>query len=335
MNELTIKPKDWVGIFLIGLSFSAFLSILAYRLLGLPMIEGGWFGILLGFFITLFSFLFITGMNRFLLPRVSRIWWDLIAILFSFLSGYLGTWSAHLLMIELDIMEVALLKHYPHLTASVIGILTYLIGALNYRFVKTRNEKERLNTLWMQSRIRSLETQLNPHFLFNALNSLAELIHHNPDEAEKAVLKISSFLRSTMKESTLIPLSEEIRNLQEYIDLENLRFGSPIVFNITGDIPAVIVPKFSIQLLCENAIKHGYRGNSPLTIHLDIHQENGLKLSVTNNGKPITNTRFGIGLSNLRERLHHLCSGELHVESQDPPSYTLTLKECHENPDRR
>lgn len=334
MSELIIKSKDWIGILLIGLVFSASLSILGYRLLSLPLIEGGYFGIVLGFFITLYAYLFITGMNRFLLPNVSPLWWDMIAIIFSFLSGFLGTWSAHWSALYLEIIEVPMIQTHPYFTASLIGILTYLVGALNYRFVKIRNEKEKLDTLWMQSRIRSLETQLNPHFLFNSLNSLAELIHHNPDAAENAVLKISSFLRSTMKEATLLPLSEEIKNAKEYIDLENIRFNGNVIFNIEGEIPNILVPKFSIQLLCENAIKHGYTPNALFLITLNIELSEWVQLQVCNNGKSITNPRFGIGLSNLDERLRYLCKGELRIQSTTPPCYTIRLKECHENSDR-
>lgn len=334
MSELTIKPKDWIAILFIGLTFSASLSIMGYLLLSLPLLEGARFGIILGFFITLYAYLFISGMNRFLLPRISPVWWNGIAIVFSFLSGFLGTWSAHLISLSFIIVEVPIMNDHPHFTASLVGILTYLVGALNYRFVKARNEKERLDTLWMQSRIRSLETQLNPHFLFNALNSLAELIHRDPDAAESAVLKISSFLRSTMKEATLIPLCEEIKNAQEYIDLENIRFEGSIRFLIEGEISNRLIPKFSIQLLCENAIKHGYISDPPFTIRLSLRENEDFEILVCNNGKPVHNTRFGIGLSNLQERLSFLCKGELHIQSTTPPCYSITLKECHENTDR-
>ena len=93
--------------------------------------------------------------------------------------------------------------------AVAIGFLTYIVGALLYRFVKMRNEKEEVDHHYVQSRLRSLETQLNPHFLFNALNSIAELIHQDPDKAETAILKVSTFLRNTMDEKALIPLDDE------------------------------------------------------------------------------------------------------------------------------
>ncbi len=143
----------------------------------------------------------------------------------------------------------------------LIGILTYIVGALLYRFVKMRNQKDVIDNEYVQSRLRSLETQLNPHFLFNALNSIAELIHHDKDKAEMALLKVSSFLRNTMNEKALLILKDEIKNVKEYVELENIRFSNKIHVLIIGEIPKWSVPKFSLQLIVENAIKHGFVTN--------------------------------------------------------------------------
>ncbi len=335
MNELSIKSRDWIAVFAIGLAFSTFLSVLGYRLLSLPIVDGAVFGIALGFLISLFSILFISAMNRFILPRIAKFWWNGIAAFFSFGSGFLATWVISIGFERTPLAMVSLLHEHTLLAGSMIGILTYLIGALNYRFVKMRNEKEYLDTLWVQSRIRSLETQLNPHFLFNALNSLAELVYHDPLKAEASILKMSTFLRATMKEASLIPLSEEIRNARDYIDLENLRFEGKIGLNVIGEIPSVSVPKFSIQLLCENAVKHGFYPKNDFVIEIRIKHDEGVDLFVSNNGRRITSPRYGIGLSNLQERLSHLCGGFVRIENLEHPCYRIHLKECHENPDRR
>ena len=339
MNELELRitVRDWLGILVIGILFSGFLSLLGYYLLNLSMLHGALFGITLGFFITLYSLIFISAMNRYLLPHVSKVWWNIIAALFSFLSGFLGTLSTYTLVKTISLLTIELFRTHPFQSASIIGILTYLMGSLMYRLVKTRNEKEDIDTLFVQSRVRSLETQLNPHFLYNALNSLAELIHQDPYKAEAAVLKISTFLRNTMGEKPLIPLVDELRNVHDYIDLENIRFGGRIelAVNTHDKAMSILIPKFSIQLLCENAIKHGFNTASrDFNITIQITYENALQIRVTNNGRPIHNTLFGIGLSNLQERLSHLCHGKLSIESLDPPTYSINLKGCHENIDR-
>lgn len=332
--ELRITWFDWMSVFLIGLSFALLLSTFGYYLLTLSPMDGAIFGSLLGFFITGYSLIFITTMNRYLLPKISKKWWNGIAASFSFISGFLGTLSTYWVLQLYDIERIDLLIIHPFRSAMTIGILTYLIGALIYQFVKARNEKEHIDTLFIQSRIASLETQLNPHFLFNALNSLAELIHTNPDKAENAVIKMSEFLRNTMKESPLISLEEELQNVQDYIELENLRFSDTVTVKIDEDIPKVMIPKFSIQLLCENAIKHSMSTNKPFLIMIKF-SKSPLSIEISNNGKAVSKTQFGIGLSNLSERLKHLCKGEVKLIQNTPPTYQITLKECYENSYRR
>lgn len=337
-SELRITLFDWLSVLLVGLLFSASLSLLGYFLLGLALMDGAFFGLTLGFFITLYSFVFITSMNRYLLPFVPKILWNAVAALFSFLSGFLAALSSYLLLRSAPIALIAQFESYPLQSAAIVGVLSYLVGALIYRFVKARNEKEKNEQLFTQSRLRSLETQLNPHFLFNALNSLAELIHQDPYKAEEALLKISAFLRNTMGERALISLGEELENVRAYIDLENIRFGGKIHLEINCEKPLLSrpLPKFSIQLLAENAIKHGMKSAiNPFHIRVEVSQNTHLQIRVANNGKAVLANSFGIGLSNLQERLKHLCQGEVRLEQAFPVLYLITLKECCESADRR
>jgi two-component system, LytTR family, sensor kinase len=331
--ELQITRYDWLGVLIIGVSFSTLLSFSGYYLLKLPPLNGALFGLGLGFFITTFSLTFITFMNRYLLPNVDKKLWNTIAAIFSFLAGFLGTISTYYAFQYSAITTIELFDTHPYQSASIIGLLTYLMGALIYRFVKTRNEKEHMDTLFTQSRVSSLETQLNPHFLHNALNSLAELIHQDPIKAEAAVIKISAFLRNTMVETPLVTLQHEIRNARDYIELENIRFNGKIQLHIQSDetVKNILVPKFSIQLLCENAIKHGMINSTlPFEITLRAFRDNGIHIEVSNNGKEITSSTFGIGLSNLQERLEHLCQGNVTIKHFDPPTYAIILKEIYE-----
>ena len=212
-----------------------------------------------------------------------------------------------------------------------VGILTYIVGALLYRFVKMRNHKELVDNEYIQSRLRSLETQLNPHFLFNALNSIAELIHQDPQKAEIAVLKVSSFLRNTMNESTLISLKDEIKNVNDYVELENIRFNGKIKLNIEQQIPFFHVPKFSLQLLVENAIKHGFNNSgNDLNIWISFDIKNK-KIVVRNDGNKMDSTRFGIGLNNLKQRIELLCNGSIYVENSKEVVFYIQVGDCCEN----
>jgi len=331
--ELRIKSLDWLYILLIGVLFATLLASLGYTLLGLSWIQGALFGSILGFCITLFSLLFITFMNQFILPKIAKIFWLPLAIFFSFLSGFLGTLFSTNLAHIFDVHLIKLFNTEGMKIAVAIGFLTYIVGALLYRFVKMRNEKEDVDQHYIQSRLRSLETQLNPHFLFNALNSIAELIHQDPDKAENAVLKVSTFLRNTMEEKARIALGDELRNVQDYVELENMRFSGKIHFSIVGVMPHIDVPKFSIQLLVENAIKHGFENHKELHITLR-YDETQNSLICSNDGKAMRNTRFGTGLTNLRQRLALLCKGRIEITDTQSPTFTIYLGACNENTDR-
>jgi len=192
--------------------------------------------------------------------------------------------------------------------------------------IKTlQTEKKESEYLLMQSRLSSLETQLNPHFLFNSLNSIAELIHVDSSKAEEAVLKVSSFLRNTMEEKALIPLHKELNNVKDYLELENIRFDGKIKLNLSQEVPSWEVPKFSIQLLIENAIKHGVDPQKKvLSIDISFDLEKHI-IAVQNDGYAINSKHFGIGLNNLNQRLQLLCHGRVEIKDIELPCYEIHL----------
>ncbi|MEY3002663.1 MAG: hypothetical protein RLZZ428_1038 [Pseudomonadota bacterium] len=328
--ELKIKPSDWLYILFTGVLFSSLLSLLGYLILSYGWLDGIVFGALLGFSITLFSLIFITFMNQKILPRVSKLLWLPMAVFFSFSSGFLGTLLTTFIAQEFEIKMIPLLQTHQLIISATIGLLTYMVGAILYRFVNMRNKKEEIDRYYLQSRLGSLETQLNSHFLFNALNSVAELVHSDPNKAESAILKISTFLRNTMDEKPLIPLEDELRNIQDYVTLENIRFGGKIKLFIDETDGSFMLPKFSLQLIVENAIKHGMYPDKGLEIHLNIESKNKT-IIVHNNGKPMNTKKFSTGLSNLNERLAILCNGSLEITQTQRPTFLLQIGECHEN----
>ena len=328
---LDIKPKDWFYILIIGVVFGMFLSVFGYMLQGAPWVDGAFFGILLGFCITLFSLVFITYMNTKILPNIKNIYWAPLSAFFSFAAGFLGGLGGTSLARFFSLELLGLFGEHLWVSVSFIGLLTYIVGVLLYRFVVIRNEKELSENAYLQSRLRSLETQLNPHFLFNALNSLAELVHQDPDKAEHAILRLSAFLRNTMDEKALIPLERELQNVQDYVALENIRFSGKINFVFPKKIPLWHVPKFSIQLLVENALKHGWSGEKKeLFIEVTLDEE-AKAIDVKNDGEALHSVSFGIGLSNLKQRLELLCGGKLEITATQMPTFRITLGGCREN----
>lgn len=330
MYELNIKSHDWFLILLTGVLFSSLLTMLGYTLLDESYLQGLFFGAVIGFCITLFSLILITFMNTKILPSIAKKYWNPIAAIFSFLSGYLGFLSGLFFSKLLNITILHIFYTKLSVIALTIGLLTYIMGVIIYSFVMMRNQKEKRDLEFIESRLKSLETQLNPHFIFNALNSIAELIHHDKEKAEDAIIIMSSFLRNSMNERALLTLESEIKNVTSYVKLENIRFSNNILLDIEENIPAWSVPKFSLQLLVENAIKHGYRAT---TLHIEIKFDRGKRrVIISNDGKEMReNAAFGVGLNNLEQRLKLLCAGDIQVSNTAKSEFTITLGECNEN----
>ncbi len=332
--ELKIKKEDWLFIVFVGLIFGALVSGLGYSLFNKRIFDGALFGGLLGLFISIFSLVFITISNGYVLPRLPRAYWRIGSMFFSFLSGFLGSLFAAKSALFVGIELLDAFSHKMIEASVVIGLLTYIIGMLLHRFVKMRNQNEIATELLLKSRISSLETQLNPHFLFNSINSIAELIYKEPSKAEEALLGISSFLRSVMKEASLVTIREELENIKRYVELENIRFDNKIHLDVLadGDTLSYMTPKFSIGLIVENAIKHGFEPPKTLNIVVVV-VKNGdkIEISVENDGKELGSREFGIGLQNLSERLKYLCEGSVEIGFEDKKEFVIKMKAMRED----
>ena len=167
-----------------------------------------------------------------------------------------------------------------------------------------------------QAQLAALRYQLNPHFLFNALNSISALIVTKRNEdAERMTEKLSSFLRSSLNADPgeLIPLDEELAITEEYLGIESVRFGARLNVNVdcAPDACEALVPSFLVQPLVENAIKHGVGpSREPVDININASIDEGsLCITVENGVAPgamegqAQAERRGVGLRNVRRRL--------------------------------
>ena len=182
-----------------------------------------------------------------------------------------------------------------------------------------RSQEERVlraESLTREARLRMLRYQLNPHFLFNALNSIGALAGEAPHRIQRMVGELSGFLRYSLldPERLEVPLGEEIRAVAQYLEVEKVRFEDDLDVHVDVDPAAAerVVPAFLVLPLVENAIKHGRRTSPmPLRIQVDGRIEaDALIIEVQNTGRwagagqssePPAGT--GTGLRNLRERL--------------------------------
>lgn len=330
MNELKITVKDWIVVAITGALLASSLSFFCFFAVGMDGFDGGLSGAIFGISVSLFAALLIPFMNKYVLPKAPTVLWNPLAAIFSFLSGFFGSLCAFWVVAVLGRSLPPVIAQNKIGISILVGINAYLIGALIYRFVKARNEKEELGKMLTKSRLSSLEAQLNSHFLFNALNSLAELIHIDSAKAEDMTLKLSSFLRAAMVEKPLIELSEEIESARRYIGLENIRFDGAIELSvdIAPECQKMLVPKFSVQLLCENGVKHGLTNEqNGLRIFIKaVATKSSLQITVSNDGKQVQNKDFGVGLCNLRERLQRLQNGTLELSDTKNVTYKITIQ---------
>ncbi|MCH9813849.1 MAG: histidine kinase [Epsilonproteobacteria bacterium] len=314
--ELKIAQKDWVYITIIGVMFGFLLSLLIYFLN--PALQAPstiFFSIFTGFFIAFFAGLFITISNNFILPKVNRRFWYLISFFFSFLSGCFGFLLSYALFLTIQAPIAIYLSPFIFYIAVIVGLMTFLVGLMLHHFIAMKYRHESYKNAMTELRLKSLETELNPHFIFNALNSISELIHVDKNLAEDALMKLSQLLRSAITQKSLITVEEELLMVEHYLMLENIRFDDNIHFEkqLHEAHLKLKVPKFSIQLLVENSIKHGFK-NTPL--HIALYVDNHALL-ICNNGKKAEKIIYGTGLKNLQRRLEILQVGTLRYEKNE------------------
>ncbi|WP_368030152.1 sensor histidine kinase [Arcobacter sp. s6] len=325
--ELKITSKDWIYITIIGAFFGFFISLCFYFLsYDLQNISTIVFSTASAIFISLFAFFLITISNKFILPKVKQKFWYLISFIFSFLSGFLGFSFSFLLFSFGDFKIIYILSSFWIYISITIGFLTFLVGLILHQFISMKYKNESIKNQILETKLKALENELNPHFLFNALNSVSELVYQDQKKAETAILHISKFLRNAINKESLITLETEVSMVKTYVNIENIRFDEKIVLNVAdySDFKNIKIPKFSIQLLVENAIKHGYLGK---ILNIDIKFSKD-KIVVQNDGKIAHIVNFGTGLTNLQKRLEIQNVGDLSYNIlEDKMQFIIELKD--------
>ena len=218
-----------------------------------------------------------------------------------------------------------------------------IVGFLHFfYFYRQHREKElrasQLETQMVEIQLQSLKTQLQPHFLFNALNTISAYVRKNPDIAIKMTARLSDLLRLTLETKTQmeIPLREELKIVSNYLEIERLRFADrmEVKLDIAPDTEDALVPALLLQPLAENAVRHGIsRKIVKGTILISTRYRDGkLELRVEDDGMGMKETTAashsgGIGLRNLRERLDRLYGEEsaMVLHSQEGRSFAVKI----------
>ncbi len=319
--KLKISNKDWIYISIVGTFFGFFISLFFYFLNDMfSNFSTIAFGTSTALSITIFSSVFITVSNNHILPKVNKKFWYLISFVFSFLSGVFGFLFSYSIFYIFDTKITAIIEPYSLYLTLTVGSLTFLIGLILHQFISMKYKNESIKNQILTTQIKALENELNPHFLFNALNSMSELVYTDQQKAEQSILNLSKFLRNAIKTDSLIDIKDELEMVKTYVDIENIRFDDKIKLHISNKSDNIKIPKFSIQLLVENAIKHGMK-NGNLNIFIEIDKD----IYVSNDGKVIKNLKFGTGLSNLENRLKLLNLGKLEFVDEEKMKFKIKV----------
>jgi hypothetical protein len=289
----------------------------------------------------------VIGVGIVLLLRVRPRHWLVDALFVTSTALAAGFVSELAYMIFLDahgwISDPRLTAHPPArrvvlaaLTATLEPFMVLLCSGMAMRWIRANDEKHsravrlnQLETRLSEARLRLLRSQLHPHFLFNALNSLAVLIRHDRERAVEMLSRLSRFY--SVAEATdgrqFVTLGEEIGFLREYLAIEQVRFGPRLTCEIDVEDAALgaAVPTLILQPLIENAIKHGVaRVCGPASLSLRARRmDRRLLITIENNGEaPAVPRADGVGMANTRARLRQFYGNDVELAIEPADGHT-------------
>ncbi len=284
--------------------------------------------------ISLFYLNYLVLIPKFLDKKQYGIYTTAIAVIV-ILYGF-GKYAVALIFKQSALLHVKAQVFGSYFLGTVVTSLCFLFLSTILKFTVDWFLNERiqrdLENQRLSAELAFLKSQINPHFLFNSLNSIYSLAYQRSETTPEAILKLSEIMRYMLYEcnDNKVDLAKELLYLQNYIDLQKIRFGNKayIDFKVDGEVEnQQIVPLLLIAFI-ENAFKHGVANNplTPIRLLIDV-EEAHLHFYIQN--KKHTNNRDevgGIGLSNVRRRLNLLYPGKYNLDIRDETdTYTVEL----------
>lgn len=199
---------------------------------------------------------------------------------------------------------------------------------------KAEIQKVRLESLVKELELKTIKSHINPHFIFNALNSIRALVDENPERARTAITELSNILRSSMQAEKMetVPFERELNIVKDYLALEHIRFEDrlQVEYDIDEDTLDQPVPPMMLQTLVENAIKHGIgkQKSGGLVRVISDYRDNHHELVVQNSGQlnGVTGNGDGFGLNSTRNRLKLLFGAKATFEIRNTDNNMVEAK---------
>jgi sensor histidine kinase YesM len=209
---------------------------------------------------------------------------------------------------------------------------------INYIWLHFQFVREHEQALQAEQRIQIMMTQIQPHFLYNALTVIQELCRSDPAQAEAATVQFANYLRGNMgalQTSTPIPLGQELEHTRQYLALEQMRFEDKLTVRYDIQCESFALPILTLQPIVENAVRHGVRGNPDGRGEVVIATRefpDRYEITVSDNGpgfdpkaKESDQGHSHVGLENVRQRLGQMCGGDLTIESAPGEGTRVTI----------
>lgn len=317
MSLSEVKKQDWIILYTMMPVVAFAINFIFYGKQYFNDRNTFIWGSLAGSVIAIITWIAHTWTLIFVRKRLTQLYTKQIQVVYTFVILMLLTMSI--------VVSVCWIYHATNFLGFVLDTKTFLItlsfGLVMNIIATSFNEgafisddihnalleTERLKREALQRELDNLKTQVNPHFLFNSLNSLSSLISENPAQAEEYVNEMSKVYRYFLQVNNvkLVTLEEELNFIKAYYNLLKTRFGKSLSLNIQIDTAAIeqMIPPMTLQLLLENAVKHNkVLKDSPLSILISLNNEGWLQVENNLQQKPSTLHSNGIGLKNISDK---------------------------------
>jgi sensor histidine kinase YesM len=292
---------------------------------------------------------------RAVIPRVvhaleGRALWMRIAILVALLGCFAiaGSLAASLILLAIHVINRAGFARELRLSLRISALITFATGliaaaicTLQSRLSKAKEElhqrqiaEERERKIAAEARFASLESRVHPHFLFNTLNSISQLVREDPAQAERTIERLAALLRFSLDSEVtgVVTLSEELGIVRAYLEIEKVRFGDRLRYGIEIEPQAEeqTVPALSIQTLVENSVKYAVgarREGAEISVRAFV-RDGQLRIEVSDDGPgfdPSTSVKPGHGLDLVQRRLAALFGSSASLEMTVRDGRTLVV----------